>query len=140
MHQQVKAYGGGGWRRSYCGIFVAFCVCTITPKKRVDMRFEFSCVFLSVWESSYRWFSGYLHSGIWRRQGLPHRIARDQSLGECDWALDGRSERGDQNEPSRNTSPHSLRAAPVIRRGSSDMFSSRKSAWKRHGTCYYNFI
>ncbi|KAI3540445.1 hypothetical protein CABS03_13451 [Colletotrichum abscissum] len=97
------------------------------------------CVFLSVWESSYRWFSGYLHSGIWRRQGLPHRIARDQSLGECDWALDGRSERGDQNEPSRNTSPHSLRAAPVIRRDSSDMFSSRKSAWKRHGTCYYNF-
>ncbi|KAK1656126.1 hypothetical protein BDP81DRAFT_15866 [Colletotrichum phormii] len=129
--------GGGGRRRSYGGIFAAFCVCTITLKKRVDLRFEF----FAFCRPENRAIAGSRAICIldWRRKGLPNRIARDQSLGECDWALDGRSERGDQNEPTRNTISFAARGICDPSRFIGYVSSHTKGC-KRHGTCYYNFI
>lgn len=95
--------GGGRRRWIYGGCLTAnLCVCTITRRRESILRCNL-LLFAPGKQSSSD--TGVARKG-WETNGASssNRNAHNQSMGMCDWALDGRSERGDRTSRTRHVS------------------------------------
>ncbi|OHF03433.1 hypothetical protein CORC01_01152 [Colletotrichum orchidophilum] len=120
MHQRIKAYGAVDGEEDLCRHSRRDCVCTITLKKRVDLRFEFFCVVLQLGTKRLLVLGSF---ALWDGD---ERVFRIESPAIRVWeSVIGRSmedPKGATKTSQQETRSYSLRAASVIRRGSSEMF------------------